>query len=829
MARGRWFVGLSVLGVSALAGGLIFFGPNWKVGTVEANGVVVPSAQTVQPAGQRWNLPARPVDIVRRSDGRLFVKTISSVVAIDGTTGAVLGTANLSGGASLHGLALTPDGRTLLASDAASGLHIFNVASTISSVATINLKNGVTGGASYPCGIAVSSDGKTAYVCLSRANTLAIVDLGTRAVTSQVGVAPAPFDVALSGSTAIVSCWGRRPTASDVSAPSSGTPVTIDSHGIAVGGTICFYDLTHGVENQVLTGHQPSQIAVASNGYAYVANAGDETVTQWDVAHARLNQTVSISPDGSNGPGAAPNALALSSDEKTLYVACGGLNATAVVTISNTVMAMQGLFACDWYPIGVAVSGDTAFVVNGKGIGSRGQTGNSHGVYDFTGTISTMPLPVANIGGLTAQAMAQATALKDTVPVPPTSPLYSTASQPSPIKHVFYVIRENRTYDQILGDVAAGDGSPALVTFGQNVTPNAHAIVSQFVLLDNFYCNGVNSADGHAWAVEGNATSYFERAFGGWTRSYPFGDDPLSPNASGFIWNDALEHGRSVRNYGEFDYAGTQKSFAKNLLDLKNQAKSEFTQNIGVAMMRAFSQRSFPGWNMEIPDQVRAARFISDFAGRDASGTVPDFSVIYLPEDHTGASVSAATCVADNDYGLGLVVQAISHSKVWPSSAIFVVEDDAQAGYDHVDGHRSPCFVISPYAVHGQTVSSFYSQASVLHTMEQILRLPPMNRMDAIAPLMVEAFQPTPDYTPYNVIGPNVTVKPAPAFMKQYALDLSKPDQVDPKLMNRLIWREMRPGEPYPAGFEGSHGKGLAARGLTLERIDGLPPQRDPD
>jgi hypothetical protein len=273
----------------------------------------------------------------------------------------------------------------------------------------------------------------------------------------------------------------------------------------------------------------------------------------------------------------------------------------------------------------------------------------------------------------------------------------------SPIEHVVYVIKENRTYDQIFGDMAAGDGDPKLCTFGRDITPNHHALAQRFGLLDNYYCNGINSADGHAWSVEGNATSHFERSFGGWTRSYPFGDDPLSPSYSGFLWDNVLKHGRSFYNFGEFDYA-TEKpdgSWLQFYQDWRSKGgKFKVEHNIGVERVRRYSHPKYPGWFLDRSDQYRAEIFLDDLKRRETRGTYPNLTIIYLPQDHTSGTApgnpTPRACVADNDLALGKIVDGLSHSKFWKKIAIIVIEDDTQNGFYHVDGHRSICLVISP-------------------------------------------------------------------------------------------------------------------------------------
>ena len=269
------------------------------------------------------------------------------------------------------------------------------------------------------------------------------------------------------------------------------------------------------------------------------------------------------------------------------------------------------------------------------------------------------------------------------------------------------------------------------------------------------YCNGVNSADGHSWSTEGNTTDHLEKSFGGFSRSYTFGDDPLTYSSTGFIWNNVLEHGLSFRNYGEFDYASVPSgaTWQQIYTDFTNGAHSiAFAQNIGLAPLRPYSSTNVPGWDLNIPDLVRAYGFIKELKAAEAAGSWPALNLLYLPNDHTGGKPPPQAQIADNDLALGQVVEAVTKSAFASNTVIFVIEDDPQSGYDHVDGHRSICLVISPYTKRGQTISSFYNQAGVLHTMEQILGLPPMNQQDALGPLMSDCFTDKPDFTPYTAL-----------------------------------------------------------------------------
>jgi hypothetical protein len=604
-----------------------------------------------------------------------------------------------------------------------------------------------------------------------------------------------------------------------------------------------------------------------------VANANSDTVSVVGLGGgggARVLETISVRPDAGLPFGSAPNGLALGPDGQSLFVALGGNNAVAVVSLAKSSggkSEVKGFIPAGWYPGAVAVSGQTIYVANVKGVGSRGEPANQpvatkgRHVKNFLGTVTRFAPPGAGeLDGYTRQvrddarvpealrALEKADRVAQGGPAP--TPVPARLGEPSVFDHVVYVIKENRTYDQVFGDIKSGNGDPRLCIFGREVTPNHHALAEQFVLLDNFYCNGVVSADGHAWATEGFVTDYFEKAFGGFTRVY-FAGDALSFSPTGFIWDNVLLHGLSFRNYGEKDFPTTVPPGAtfKDIYSdfTKGGGKVRIVNHFSLDPLKPYSAPGYAGWNLKIPDVVRADVFLKEMAEYDRAGGWPNFVTVYLPNDHTsGTSPNFATpraMVADNDLALGRVVEAVSHSKYWPTTCIFVIEDDPQAGFDHVDGHRSLCLVISPYTKRGQTVSTFYNQTAVLHTMEQMLGLPPMNQMDAMAPLMSDCFKPDakPDLTPYTVRPNQVPLdemnkrvadlggqdrKWAEASLAQY---LAEPDRVDDDTLNRVLWHAARGDSPYPAELAGAHGKGLKAAGLKLDRRGGAAVGRDDD
>ncbi|GIV16058.1 MAG: phosphoesterase [Armatimonadota bacterium] len=828
-----------------------------QVGTQRDSSHLVATAQLVRPAGDSLQFGGRPVDMALSPDGRtLYVKDNRGIVVLDVETWKVRQELPVGrGGSSMQGIAVSPDGKRVYLSNAASQLLEATVQTngSLQWSRRMDMSQPAVGGESYPCGIALSADGNTAYVALSRNNSLAVVDLQEDKVVTQIPVGVAPFAVKVSadGRRAYVSNWGgRHPRTGEKTAPSSGTLALIDTRGVASSGTVSVVDLqTRTVIAEIEVGLQPSGLALDGvHNRLYVANANSDTVSVIDTASLQVVETISVRPDASLPFGSMPNALALTPDGNRLFVANGGNNAVAVIRIDHQRKRsrLEGFIPAGWYPGAVLTDGKRLFVANIKGLGSRNRQPEQRGwsVYNFLGTVQRVDIPSRpQLARYTAQvkrdarvpqilrAWERAQTGKKPVPVP------ERLGEPSVFEHVVYIIKENRTYDQVFGAIGKGDSEPSLCVFGREVTPNHHALAEQFVLLDNYYCNGVNSADGHAWSTEGNATAYLERSFGGWTRSYPFGDDPLSYSSTGFLWDHVLAAGLSFRNYGEMDYTEpvpANASFMDIYRDFVGGKRSiRFTQNIGIENLRRYSCRNYPGWNMRIPDVLRAEVFLKELREFERKGYFPNLVIIYLPQDHTSGTQPGMPTprahVADNDLALGRIVEGISKSRFWQRTCIFVIEDDPQDGFDHVDGHRSVCLVISPYTKRGAVVSEFYNQSSVLHTICRILGIPPMNQMVAMSPVMTACFTENPDFTPYTALPNRIpldelnpplnTLNPQQRHWAEASLrlPLDKPDRADEDILNRIIWHAVKGIEaPYPAEFAGAHGKGLSARGLVL-------------
>lgn len=772
--------------------------------SVAAQTVRVPTGQRVATEGS-LELSARPLDQVIGGDGRIYVKTNGGLVVVK--DGAILQRLSLPG-ASMKGIVLAPEGDRLYVSDAASAIQVVDVGKDALSLGTpLPMLEPRVKGSAYPCGMALLGDGRL-VIASSRGNEVQVLDPTGQRQPIRIPVDVAPYDVKLVEGIALVTCWSVQPSRRGRKAPSSDTPVPVTSNGIATQGSLLFVDLAQQkVVSRIKLGRQPTDIALGRDGIAYVAESNSDTVAVVDLRRRRIVRRLTFSE---RLHGLAPHALGLSPQRDRLYVSLGGVNEVAVFDLTRDKERLVALLPTQWYPGPVTESEGRLLVgcLKGTGQGPKPPDAKGYNVYQYSGTLQWLQVPLSH------DAVVTTPTLERRAPLPP-------------FEHVVYILKENRTYDQVLGDMPKGDGDPSLTLYGQNVTPNTHALADEYVLLDNYYCNGVNSADGHAWSVEGNVTPYFERSFGGWTRSYPFGDDPLSVSASGFLWDSVLDAGKTFRNFGEFDYADTDPT-SKTWTDVFRDRTIKLTHNIGVEKVRKLSNPAYPGWNLKINDQLRADIFLKEFA---SLSKMPDMTFIYLPQDHTSGlqegMPTPRAMNADNDYSLGRIVDAISHSKFWPKTCIFVIEDDPQDGFDHVDGHRSLCLVISPYTLRGAVVKDFYNQTSVLHTMNQILGIPPRTIHVANSPVMSTCFQREPNLTPFTC-KPNLVpfdeMNPASHAltgsrreMAQLSanLDFTGPDRAEEDVLNRVLWFAAK-GErlPYPEALAGAHGKGLSKRGL---------------
>ncbi|MBI1787922.1 MAG: bifunctional YncE family protein/alkaline phosphatase family protein [Acidobacteria bacterium] len=529
--------------------------------------------------------------------------------------------------------------------------------------------------------------------------------------------------------------------------------------------------------------------------------------------------------------GMTPSALALSPDGKRLYAVCSDANAVAVAAISAERSRVLGFVPVGWYPTAAReLAGGKLVVLNGRGLGSkpnprgpdptRRPTPSHQGVaaVEYVGRIQTGgasfvdPLTEEALERYTKTALACSAyrdAKLDDAGVPAGNPVPTRPGDPSPIEHVIYIVKENRTYDQVLGDMKEGNGDPALVLFGEKVSPNHHKLAREFVLLDNFYVSADVSADGHNWSTAAIASDYVQKfwpnSYGGRRRFYDYeGQEPTAAPPAGYLWTNAASAGISFRNYGYF--VNNRKEPAPN---------GEQIEGVRDPVLSRATNPRYRGFDLGYPDVERAKVFLQDLSEFEKSGQMPRLILMRLGNDHTSGTsagrIAPLSAVADNDYALGMVVEGVSKSRFWAKTAIFVLEDDAQNGADHVDSHRSPAFVLSPYVKRRSVDSTMYNTTSMLRSMELILGMHPMTSFDAGSRPMWAAFQSRPDPAPYTAEKPRISLEERnPAVSTTAArsarLDFSQEDRIDDDELNDILWRAIRGTEP-PAPVRSYFGK----------------------
>ncbi|MEO8027559.1 MAG: bifunctional YncE family protein/alkaline phosphatase family protein [Bryobacteraceae bacterium] len=793
-----------------------------RLGRQADGSFLIPTGQRLTPAGRHFEVNDRPLGMVLSPDGKRIAVVTGSNFApralhiLDTEDGKLLDKVPLD---SFVGVAFSKDGQTLYV-----GGGVANAVKVLRQKPDGGFKEEDSfpfpGGA--PSGLSLSPDGTKLYVALNLKHAAAVIDLAGHAVTEiSVGMYPYTTVAAPSGKKFYVSNWGGR-HGNDRDLIDERYKVVVDPRtGIPSSGTLSVIDTeTKAVIKDIDVGLHPSAMALSPKGdRLYVANANSDTVSVIDTASDAVLYSIDVRPGDKAPIGSAPNALAVSADGKTLYVANGANNAIAIVDIERP-GRIRGLVPTGWYPAAVATAagGKKLWVASGYGFGSVAeQAANRKGrsYRDRLGVVSLIDLPEGRqLREATAQVMANNKLVGSGEKVASNHPVPIDRAHPSPIRHVFYIIKENRTYDQLLGDMTQGNGDPALVQFGREVTPNHHALAESFVLLDNFYTPADQSALGHKWCTQGYASD--------WAMKYGNGrndGNPMLSAPSDALWDNAKAHGVSVRAYGERgSYTLTPPT--ATFTDIYNGWKSgnmsvSIKPRTTVAGLKDIYHPEYPGFGGIIPDQYRADVFLKDFRQFEQNGNLPQLSILLLSNDHTsGTSPGLPTprsAVADNDLALGRIVEAISKSKYWKESAIFVVEDDAQNGVDHVAGHRTVAFLISPWVRRKAVDSHFYTTVNMYRTMEQILGLPPQNQFDLAAEPMFPAFAEKADTSPYEALANKIpldelspplralkgqALKDAVASMK---MDFSEPDEAPEEILNRIIWRSaMGAARAYP-------------------------------
>jgi YVTN family beta-propeller protein len=813
MARSRVVFGVAFILVTLTAGAAVSIArqtppPAPRPGPLGGGVTLLPNGWKIQPAGVHLSIGDLPLAMTLSPDGH------SLIVTNNGDQKPTLRVVNLDhhdiGGVlrlddAWLGLAWTPDGKTLYSSGAASNtVQAFSWANQrlragrkIAALKNMApLRPGETrpeaAGQTFVGGIAVSRDGSHVFAVHVFGQLVTSINVGTGEVATTAKLPAEPYTCLLSpdGTTLYVSLWG--------------------------GARVMMFDAaTLASKGEVGVGEHPNAMVFSADGTRlFVACANTNAVWVIDVAKSKAIEQISVSLYPAAPTGSTPNALAVSPDGQSLLVANADNNAVAMVDIARAGDSrILGFIPTGWYPTSVLFShdGSDIYVLSGKGLTSSanprgGQPGIPSGEGQYSGSmlegsLSIVPSPsVAALAAYTKTVLAltpysDATRLAP-ASAPGSSPIPGRVGDVSAIKHVFYVIRENRTYDQILGDLDRGNGDPNLALFGETITPNAHELSREFVTLDNFYVDAEVSYSGHAFSTGAISTDVDEKIWptnygdrggpylgeGGGPVRNPFGN--LAAPAQGYLWDACQRAGKSFRSYGEFaDPDPATKEMKANVPGLEGHVNPKF-----------------PTFDLKIKDQTRLDIWLDEFHQFEANGQLPALSIVRLPNDHTNGTRAGAhsprAMVADNDLALGRLVEAISHSVYWPDSAIFVLEDDSQNGPDHVDAHRSVALVISPFTRRNAVDSTLYTTSGMLRTMELILGLPPMTQYDAAATPMYNAFTTTPTLAAYAAKPAIIDLEEmnrstAPGAAESARMDFDKEDRTPEIELNEILWQSI--------------------------------------
>ncbi len=841
---------------------------------------VVATGQRVTPAGVQSVFTGRVAGVrFGRSSDEVWVATPGSTYRMNWRANGVTARVRLDGTPGVHGIALDPASRRIFVSSVGR-LHATSSTPGAKPVRepAVTYLSGISGdvsgdsaapawrspalgdfmaGAPAIAAKAGPNGRRLAALPLPANDALAVLDAETGALvrTVPLGVEPIAAVIAGDGRTAYVSILGgAKPTARQPSARQCCDPraeaVRVDERGMAMGGSVSVVDLDAGtVVKDIPVGRHPTGLVLNDRGgHLYVAEGVSDSVRVIDTKRDVVETTIAIAPFRERQTGLAPTALALSPRGDTLYVALGGANAVAMYDISAgpTKARLLGLIPTAWYPASLDVSPDGRFLAVGALLGAGSGVGTSGGkvgryVHAVRGSVNVLAVPSA------AELAAYSTAVAANNRLTPASSngtnvivagnvpraVPERPGDPSLINHVVFIIRENRTYDQILGDLGRGASDTSLVMYGRDVTPNAHALSEQFVTLDHFFASGGNSADGHNWLTQANETDYpmWPLYFG---RSYPSeGEDPLAYSAGGFLWESAVARNKSVTIFGEYapsprtSLASQRDSMMGHYLARPSDyayhrelLRERYNTHSQIASLDRLLVPEYPGWTQEAPDVVKAGDILYHLAQWESASDMPNLVMIILPNDHTEGTTpgwcTPRACVADNDFALGKIVEGLTKSSFWKDMAILVVEDDAQNGVDHIDGHRTVALAISPYSRHGSVDSTFYVQPSMVKTVELMLGLPAMSIFDLVATDMRASFTDVADLTQYRALEPNQSLldknRRATSFTGPHAgaerraalasarMRFDQPDAAPSDKLNRLLWHNAKGWQtPYPA------------------------------
>jgi DNA-binding beta-propeller fold protein YncE len=813
--REKWPIGwkaataVAAAAICTAAAGLVARqASHMRVGKQTDGSFIVSTLQRIEPGS--FTFPGRPVDMALSPDGRTLAVLDHFRVLL--VTRSQTTTLNLPDGAGFRGICWHPSGDRVYASCAYGYIQEYvNRAGKWQKAARLQVRPTGVRGNPRPGGMVITADGSKMYAAALDRNAVAEIDLNTRTWLREFKVDNLPFEVKLTPDekSLLVTNWGGREVKDgDDTGMTGNAVIVVDPHGAAASGTLSIINRETAAQKRLEIGLHPTGIDIDGDK-AYIANAASDTLSEVSLTDKRVTRTISLHQPGFSRFGSMPCDLVIKNH--TAYVCCGGDNAICVVDLSKG--QVLGFRSAGFFPIAIAINaaGTRTYVLNTKGNGSvlrtqRGLPGNAH---DFQGSVTIVNTD-GDLKAATTKVVQDNGWNHETAAMHPNLPVYNGA-----IKHVLYIIKENRTYDEILGDMPEGNGDPTLCDLGESITPNHHALARQFTLMDNAYVTGTNSADGHQWCTQALANDYIEHFYTGY-RTYPNnGDCAMAVSSSGCLWDAALKSGKSFRDYGEYcdgrlsvftPKAATWPELWQDRVSGRNRIRSRVTTRLD--SLRPYVNPELCYWPLIQSDQKRADIFIAEYQHYSKRHVVPTLMLLTLPCDHTeGRNPDYPTpqaMVADNDLALGRVVEAVSHSPEWKNTCIFVIEDDAQFGRDHVDGHRTVCYTISPYTRRKYVDHELCGTIGLIRSIELMLKIEPMNRFDANALPFSECFTSTPDYTPYTAEKNRVALDemnpPLKTLSKaeqrwtrlSMSLDWSGPDRADPRKLSAILDHVLR-------------------------------------
>jgi YVTN family beta-propeller protein len=769
---------------------------------LESKRVGLPNGWSLTPAGKSLPLGDLPLNMAVSPSKKLIAVTnngqsVHSLQLIDAVNDKVLSTVEIK--KAWYGLKFTADGKFLYA----SGGHDNWILKYAVANNKLVLKDSIKLGDKWPnkiapAGIEIDDAKKTMYVVTREDNSLYIVNLTDKKIKNKIPLGGEAYTCQLSPDKKrlYISCWGCDKL-------------------------IVFDTNKQSVIAEIIIGDNPNEICISKNGkYLYVANANDNSVSVINTTELKVVETLNTALIPDAPPGSTANGLALSADEKTLYAANADNNCLAVFDMDEPGFSHnKGFIPVGWYPTNIKVIGKKVFVTNGKGFSSKpnakgpnptnkkDEVSYQQAIYDahrsridyigglFKGTMTIFNEPDPNRLAAWSQVTYNNTPYsKDkaiTASGEPGNPIPMKMGEKSPIKYVFYVVKENRTYDQVLADMPGGNGDTSLLLFGERITPNQHKLAGEFVLLDNFYVDGEVSADGHNWSLGAYATDFLEKNwptnYGGRGGSYNAeGTREVANNKGGFIWDHCKKAGVTFRTYGEF-----ADDYKANIPVLEGNFCPYYTS-----------------WDEKVRDTTRFYQWKREFDSLLAKNAVPQFNSLRMINDHTeGLRKGRPTPfahVADNDLAVGMFVEYLSKSPIWKETAIFIVEDDAQNGPDHIDAHRTTAYVAGGFVKRKFIDHTMYSTSSMLRTIELILGIPPMTQYDAAAEPMWRCFTSTPDLTPFVSVPSNIDLNEINSVVNKWqqkseTFDFTKEDAAPDLEFSEVIWYAVKgEGVPFP-------------------------------